>query len=99
MLDSFIYQMLPARVVFGRGTSTALPAEAERLSLSRLLVLSTPEQASLAGHVQQLLGERAAGAFHGATMHTPVEVTVPLIVMSPLLIVTLLNVALEPPST
>jgi maleylacetate reductase len=75
MLDSFIYQMLPARVVFGRGTSTALPAEAERLGLSRLLVLSTPEQASLAGHVQQLLGERAAGAFHGATMHTPVEVT------------------------
>ncbi len=75
MLHSFIYQMLPARVVFGRGTSAALPAEAERLGLRRLLVLSTPEQATLAGHVQQLLGERAAGAFHGATMHTPVEVT------------------------
>lgn len=75
MLDSFIYQMVPARVVFGRGTSAALPAEAERLGLNRLLVLSTPEQGSLAGRVQQLLGERAAGAFNGATMHTPVDVT------------------------
>jgi hypothetical protein len=46
MLHSFIYQMLPARVVFGRGTSAALPAEAERLGLRRLLVLSTPEPAT-----------------------------------------------------
>src|SRR5271156_2714073 len=75
MLNSFTYQMLPARVVFGHGTSATLPVEAERLGLRRLLVLSTPEQAALAGRVQQLLGERAAGTFNGATMHTPVEVT------------------------
>ena len=75
MLNSFTYQMLPARVVFGHGRSATLPVEAERLGLRRLLVLSTPEQAALAGRVQQLLGERAAGTFNGATMHTPVEVT------------------------
>lgn len=75
MQDSFVYQMLPARVVFGRGTRATLPAEAERLGLRRLLVLSTPEQAMLAEQVRQLLGDRATGAFNDATMHTPVEVT------------------------
>jgi maleylacetate reductase len=73
--QSFVYQAQPARVVFGRGTMETLPDEADRLGLRRLLVLSTPEQAGLAAQVQQLLGERAAGAFAGATMHTPVEVT------------------------
>jgi maleylacetate reductase len=73
--DSFVYQMLPARVVFGHGTSATLPAEAERLGLRRLLVLSTPDQSMLAERVQQLLDDRAASVFNGATMHTPVEVT------------------------
>jgi maleylacetate reductase len=71
----FVYQMLPARVVFGHGTCASLRAEAERLGVNRLLVLSTPEQTALAEHVQDLLGARAVGMFNGATMHTPVEVT------------------------
>jgi maleylacetate reductase len=75
MSQSFVYQSQPARVVFGRGTLAQLPAEAERLGLQRLLVLSTPEQAALGAQVQQLLGTRAAGVFAGATMHTPVDVT------------------------
>ncbi|WP_027794440.1 maleylacetate reductase [Paraburkholderia acidipaludis] len=75
MQTSFVYQALPTRVVFGRDTAATLPAEADRLGLRRLLVLSTPEQAPLAARMGQLLGDRVAGAFHGATMHTPVEVT------------------------
>jgi maleylacetate reductase len=75
MLDPFIYQGLPARVVFGRGTITRLSEEVERLGLTRVLVLSTPEQVVLAERARELLGVRAAGTFPGATMHTPVEVT------------------------
>lgn len=75
MSQSFVYQSQPARVIFGRGTLAQLPAEAERLGLQRLLVLSTREQAELGAQVQHLLGKRAAGAFAGATMHTPVDVT------------------------
>jgi maleylacetate reductase len=75
MLDPFIYQGLPARVVFGRGTITKLSEEVERLGLTRVLVLSTPEQVVLAERARELLGVRAAGMFSGATMHTPVEVT------------------------
>lgn len=75
MVTAFTYQMVPARVVFGEGTRTTLAAEADRLGLQRLLVLSTPEQSALADEVCRLLGKKAAGAFSGATMHTPVDVT------------------------
>lgn len=75
MVNTFTYQMLPARVVFGQGTRTTLAAEADRLGLQRLLVLSTPEQSALADEVCRLLGNKAAGTFNGATMHTPVDVT------------------------
>jgi len=71
----FVYEAQPARVMFGAGTSARLPDEADRLGLRRLLVLSTPEQTALAARMQSLLGERAAGTFAGATMHTPVAVT------------------------
>ncbi|WP_174363693.1 iron-containing alcohol dehydrogenase [uncultured Caballeronia sp.] len=75
MPQSFVYDVQPARVIFGHGTRARLPDEADRLGLSRLLVLSTSEQATLATDMQTQLGERAAGAFDGALMHTPVEVT------------------------
>ncbi|HDR9760070.1 TPA: maleylacetate reductase [Burkholderia cepacia] len=75
MVNTFTYQMLPARVVFGQGTRTTLAAEADRLGLQRLLVLSTPEQSALADEVCRLLGKKAAGTFNGAIMHTPVDVT------------------------
>jgi maleylacetate reductase len=64
-VESFTYETLPSRVVFGQGTRHGLPAEAERLHLTRLLVLTT----------LALLRDRGAGLFAGAVMHTPVEVT------------------------
>lgn len=75
MVDTFTYQMLPARVVFGQGTRKRLAEEADRLGVRRLLVLSTPEQTALADEVCRLLGTKAAGTFDRATMHTPVDVT------------------------
>lgn len=47
----------------------------KRLGRSRALVLSTPHQAEDAGRLAGLLGDLAAGAFTGAAMHTPTEVT------------------------
>jgi len=71
----FTYTGLPARVVFGTGTLAQVRAEAERLAIRRALVLTTPAQIAHGRRVIDLLGDRAAGAFHGAAMHTPVEVT------------------------
>ncbi len=71
----FTYTALPGRVLFGAGRLAELGAEAERLGLSRLLVLSTPQQRAEAERVAVLLGSRAVGVLATATMHTPVEVT------------------------
>ncbi|MEO8552787.1 MAG: iron-containing alcohol dehydrogenase, partial [Kofleriaceae bacterium] len=66
----FVYTGLPARVVFGRGTSANAAAELARLGVTRALVLTTP------GHADhgRALGV-GVGVFAGAVMHTPVAVT------------------------
>ncbi|WP_332695462.1 maleylacetate reductase [Bosea sp. (in: a-proteobacteria)] len=74
-MHEFVYQAAPARIVFGSGTLKRLPAEAERLGLRRLLVLSTAGQAAQGWAVAELLGGACAGVFAGAVMHTPVAVT------------------------
>jgi alcohol dehydrogenase class IV len=71
----FVYQGLPARVVFGTGTLAQLPAEVARLGVTRALVLATPGHATQADAIAMLLGDRAAGTCTLATMHTPVAVT------------------------
>jgi alcohol dehydrogenase class IV len=73
--DRFVYQALPQRVLFGSGTLAELPAEAERLGLRRILVLSTPGHRHLAKDAAMLLGAACAATFSEARMHTPVEVT------------------------
>lgn len=74
-MDSFIYTGLPARVVFGAGTTARLGAEADALGMTRPLVLTTPPQAADGEALATLLDGRAAGVFSGAAMHTPVSVT------------------------
>jgi maleylacetate reductase len=71
---SFIYNGLPARVVFGAGALKRLPEELDRLGARRALVLSTPEQADSARQVASALGARCAGTYDKAAMHVPVEI-------------------------
>jgi maleylacetate reductase len=75
-MQSFVYEALPVRVVFGSGTVTQLRSEAERLNLHRILVLSTPGRGEAqAREIAALLGDLAVGIHAGAIMHTPVEAT------------------------
>jgi maleylacetate reductase len=74
-MRSFSYTGLPARVVFGSGTISTLGDEMERLGCRRALLLSTPEQEASIAEIAAKLGERAAGLFSGAVMHTPVDVS------------------------
>ncbi|MEM9011137.1 MAG: maleylacetate reductase [Pseudomonadota bacterium] len=71
----FTYQAAPMRVVFGRGTLAAVGEEMARLGRSRALVLSTPPQQASAEDLAGSLGDKAAGVFAEATMHTPTDVT------------------------
>ena len=63
------------RIVFGVGTLTEVARELDRVGGTRALVLSTPGKGDLAARVVAELGGAVAGTFHGAAMHTPVEVT------------------------
>lgn len=74
-MEAFEYRANPGHVVFGQNTLGKLPAEADRLGLKRLLVISTPQQAETADQVKALLGARVAEVFTGARMHTPTDVT------------------------
>jgi alcohol dehydrogenase class IV len=74
-MDAFVYNANPGRVLFGAGTLSRLPAEIERLSLERVLVLATVVQESTAQQLARQIGPRAVAVFADARMHTPVEVT------------------------
>lgn len=75
-MQSFIYEALPARVVFGSGTVAQIRAEAQRLGVRRVLVLSKPGRGEAQAHaVAGLLGELGVGIHAGAVMHTPVTAT------------------------
>lgn len=69
-----LYSILQSRVIFGVGCVEKLPEEIERLGASRALVLSTPQQQTLAMDIAARLGSRAAGVFDGAVMHVPIEI-------------------------
>jgi alcohol dehydrogenase class IV len=73
-VKSFVYNGLPARVVFGAGALARLPEELDRLGAKRALVLSTPEQKDSAREVAKALGARCAGTYDKAVMHVPVEI-------------------------
>lgn len=75
MQTDFIYEALPTRVIFGEGKLDQLLPEIERLGAKRALVLSTPQQEAWAQQIAEQLGTASAGVFAGATMHTPVTIT------------------------
>lgn len=71
---SFVYDILPSRVVFGIGCLDQLPEEIERLGANRALVLSTAEQRREGTQIVDRLGARAVGLFDKAVMHVPIEI-------------------------
>lgn len=74
-MNSFVYEALSSRVVFGFGTLAGLAEEVRRLGCSRALVLTTAAQRNRGEEIVTQLGDLAAGLYSNATMHTPVEVT------------------------
>ncbi|GAA5932575.1 hypothetical protein JCM3775_005966 [Rhodotorula graminis] len=74
-MHPFTYNALPARVLFGWGTSSQVASEVQRLGCSRALVLTTPQQVDAGNKVKADLGHLAVGIYSNATMHTPMDVT------------------------
>ncbi|OLZ63759.1 maleylacetate reductase [Streptomyces sp. IMTB 2501] len=71
----FAYETRPVRVVFRPGASvTAVPEEAQRLRLRRLLVVCGSRGEATARAVAGALGDACVGLHAEARMHVPVEV-------------------------
>ena len=74
-MNPFVHTASPGRVVFASGAIAKVGEEIERLGRARALILSTPFQEPDAARLAERLGNRAAGVFAEAAMHTPVDVT------------------------
>jgi alcohol dehydrogenase class IV len=61
--------------VFGSGTLAQLPEVIRQIGGTRVLLLSTPQQAARVEALGSTLGSLAVAYFRDATMHTPVDVT------------------------
>jgi maleylacetate reductase len=58
-------------VVFGAGSLALLPAEMDRLSVARILIVGTHGRSELVHRATELLGDRIAGTFDEAVVHVP----------------------------
>ncbi|KAH7237935.1 hypothetical protein B0J15DRAFT_516518 [Fusarium solani] len=76
-MESFVYNPLPHRIIFGRGSIRKLPQCLEELGFRRPLVLSTPQQVDQAKQITTTLEPHveATWVFSEATMHTPLDIT------------------------
>lgn len=74
-MERFTYSGSPAHIVFGRGERASVGDWVEKMDCRRALVLTTPRQKADGERLAADLGQRAAGLFSGAAMHTPVSVT------------------------
>jgi alcohol dehydrogenase class IV len=71
-LQSFVYEQLSHRVIFGAGALDRLADEATRAGIRRALVVTTPDR-RFVDQVVRRLGSLVAGVYAGAVMHVPIE--------------------------
>lgn len=74
-MHPFVYNALPARVLFGNGTLSKVAEEITKLGCSKALILTTPQQVKEGDSIKALIGDLAVGLYTNATMHTPTNVT------------------------
>lgn len=68
---AFVHTAHPSRVVFGSGRLAELPVELDRLGVSRVVVICTPNQLELGKAVAALCGNRRHSVYPHAEMHVP----------------------------
>jgi len=69
-MNSFIYESLPTRVLFGEGTVSEVGTEVGRLG-ARALLITTPTRTTLATQLSENLKDLSVGIHDQAVMHVP----------------------------
>lgn len=72
-LTKFIYDPLPARILFGAGRIKVVKGEVERLGGRRALIIASESQRELAGDLALKLGTLYAGTFGNVVQHVPYQ--------------------------
>jgi len=70
----FVHDLTSPRVVFGPGTLSQVPEEADRLGVRRVLLVAGTRDGGPGEQVARALGERLAGRVSEVVMHVPVAV-------------------------
>jgi maleylacetate reductase len=70
-MESFTYESLPGRVVFGRGVISQVAEEIDRLQKQRAIFIITGSAARLIPMLTEQLGNRLAGVFNEVAQHVP----------------------------
>ncbi len=70
--DSFAYDAIPGRVVFGCGSRRTIGDEASALGSRRILLVASPWEDALADDVGSFLGDLVVGRFADVVQHVPV---------------------------
>lgn len=73
--EEFTARSAAVRVRFGPGSRKTVGAEIEELGAKRALILTTPQQQSLAQEFAGYCAGRAVGSYTMAAMHTPVDIS------------------------
>jgi maleylacetate reductase len=69
----FVYDALPARVVFGAGRRSVLPDEVDRLGGRRVILVADGAATRIGDELADLLGNRLATRWDDVVQHVPVE--------------------------
>lgn len=72
-MQNFVYEARESRVIFGPGSLDQLPAEVERLGLSRVMIVATSHHRPIGEEIAAKLGVRAVGIYDKVVMHVPIE--------------------------
>jgi alcohol dehydrogenase class IV len=68
----FTYDALAGRVVFGAGSRHTIADEIDALGATRILVIASNHEATIADGISAVLGERVVGRFNDVVQHVPV---------------------------
>lgn len=71
-MDSFVYDALPGRVIFGSGRRREVGAEVVRLGVTRVLLIADGFDQALASEMANYLGEHCVGVFTEVAQHVPI---------------------------
>ena len=71
-MESFSYDALPGRVIFGAGRRNEVGDEVERLGATRVLLIADAHDKETIAEIEGVLGDRLVGTFTEVAQHVPV---------------------------